>query len=187
MIVSAVIDTDGLPKEIKVVSGLGLGLDEAAVGAVRQYRFKPATTKDGRPVKVAINVEVNFKPADFTTKNTQLFPAAESRATPPKFPGVDLAKYPLQVHITNAGGVPTDFGYEVNANAVVSRSGGKHSLAIYCSGKHHDCSVLVTGTYQARWIAENRDLEILGKDRSSSGWRKAEYSVRTQPPSQATP
>jgi protein TonB len=37
-----------------------MGLDEKAVEAVRQYRFKPAM-KDGRPVPVEIYVEVNFQ------------------------------------------------------------------------------------------------------------------------------
>jgi hypothetical protein len=36
---------------------LGLGLDEKAIEAVKNWRFEPAT-KDGKPVAVAINVEV---------------------------------------------------------------------------------------------------------------------------------
>ena len=55
-----VIDVDGIPKQIKVVRSVGHGLDEKAVEAVRQWRFSPATRK-GRPVPVAINVEVRFK------------------------------------------------------------------------------------------------------------------------------
>ncbi len=39
---------------------LGLGLDEKAIEAVRQWRFEPAK-KDGTPVAVQINVEVNFR------------------------------------------------------------------------------------------------------------------------------
>jgi TonB family protein len=38
---------------------LGLGLDEKAIEAVRQWRFQPAL-KDGRPVDVQITVEVQF-------------------------------------------------------------------------------------------------------------------------------
>jgi protein TonB len=37
-----------------------MGLDEKAVEAVKQYRFKPAT-ENGKPVAVFENVEVNFK------------------------------------------------------------------------------------------------------------------------------
>jgi protein TonB len=36
-----------------------MGLDEKAVEAVRQYRFKPGML-NGEPVAVAVNIEVNF-------------------------------------------------------------------------------------------------------------------------------
>jgi protein TonB len=36
-----------------------MGLDEAAVDTVRMWRFEPAM-KDGKAVRVQINVEVNF-------------------------------------------------------------------------------------------------------------------------------
>ena len=39
--------------------GWGMGLDEKAVEAVRQYRFKPAM-EAGKPVVVEMNVEVTF-------------------------------------------------------------------------------------------------------------------------------
>ena len=38
---------------------LGMGLDEKAIEAVRNWKFEPAK-KDGKPVAVQINVEVNF-------------------------------------------------------------------------------------------------------------------------------
>ena len=37
-----------------------MGLDEKAVEAVKQYRFKPAM-ENGKPVLVELNVEVNFQ------------------------------------------------------------------------------------------------------------------------------
>jgi TonB family protein len=43
-----------------VQKSLGHGLDEAAIKAVRSWRFKPAM-KDGRPVTVQINIEINFR------------------------------------------------------------------------------------------------------------------------------
>jgi len=39
---------------------LRIGLDEKAIEAIRNYRFKPAM-KDGRPVPSAITVEVDFR------------------------------------------------------------------------------------------------------------------------------
>ena len=37
-----------------------MGLDEKAVAAVKQYRFKPAM-ENGKPVTVEMNVEVTFQ------------------------------------------------------------------------------------------------------------------------------
>ncbi len=42
-----VVDRDGTAKQIKVGRSLGMGLDEAAVAAVKTWRFQPST-KDGR-------------------------------------------------------------------------------------------------------------------------------------------
>jgi protein TonB len=53
------VDEQGRPIHVRVLRGLGMGLDEKALEAVRQYRFKPAM-EDGRPVAVEMNVEVNF-------------------------------------------------------------------------------------------------------------------------------
>ena len=54
-----VVDAAGHPRDIRVAKSLGMGLDEKAVQAVATWRFEPAQ-KDGKPVAVAINVEVNF-------------------------------------------------------------------------------------------------------------------------------
>ena len=55
-----VVAPDGHPQQIRVQRSLGMGLDEKAMEAVRQWRFEPAK-KDGQPVPVMINVEVNFR------------------------------------------------------------------------------------------------------------------------------
>ena len=57
---SVVIDEHGLPLNIKIVRSLGLGLDQKAIEAVEKWRFKPAL-KDGKPVPVSANIEVNFR------------------------------------------------------------------------------------------------------------------------------
>ena len=54
-----VVGADGRPSNIHVQSSLGMGLDEKAIEAVRNWRFEPAM-KDGHPVAVAIAVEVDF-------------------------------------------------------------------------------------------------------------------------------
>ena len=55
-----VVDQNGNAINPKVMKGLGLGLDEKALEAVKQWKFKPGY-KDGKPVAVAATVEVNFR------------------------------------------------------------------------------------------------------------------------------
>ncbi len=57
---SVIVDETGRPKNINVVRSLGLGLDQKAVEAVSQWRFKPGL-KDGKPVPVFATIEVNFR------------------------------------------------------------------------------------------------------------------------------
>lgn len=56
----AEVGADGLAHNAKVSRGLGLGLNEKAIQAVSQWKFKPST-KDGQPVTVQVNIEVNFR------------------------------------------------------------------------------------------------------------------------------
>ena len=55
----AIITPDGHPINIRVARSVGMGLDEKAVETVRHWRFEPGK-KDGVPVPVVINVEVDF-------------------------------------------------------------------------------------------------------------------------------
>jgi periplasmic protein TonB len=59
-IVGIIVDAHGNPQNVHIIRALGMGLDEKAIEAIRQYRFKPGT-KDGRPVPVAIAVRVDFR------------------------------------------------------------------------------------------------------------------------------
>jgi TonB family protein len=59
VLLSVVVNTDGMAEEIQVVKSLGMGLDEKAIEAVRKWRFKPGRNK-GAAVKVRAQIEVNF-------------------------------------------------------------------------------------------------------------------------------
>jgi TonB family protein len=59
VVLEVVVHKDGTVDVVRVVRSLGLGLDEQAVKAVKQWRFKPGT-RDGQPVDVYLNMEVNF-------------------------------------------------------------------------------------------------------------------------------
>jgi protein TonB len=45
---------------VRVIRGMGMGLDERAVEAVKQYKFKPAM-ENGRPVTVEMYIDVTFQ------------------------------------------------------------------------------------------------------------------------------
>lgn len=60
VLLSLIVDPYGRPRDVRVARSLGMGLDEKAVEAVRQWKFAPAM-KDGQPVAVLVNVEVNFR------------------------------------------------------------------------------------------------------------------------------
>jgi TonB family protein len=55
-----IVGPDGRPHDIRISRSLGLGLDERAIEAVRQWKFEPAR-KNGQAVSVQINVEVEFR------------------------------------------------------------------------------------------------------------------------------
>jgi TonB family protein len=60
VLVRVVIGPDGNVRSASVLSPVGMGLDEKAVEAAKQWKFDPAR-KDGRPVSVYAQIEVNFQ------------------------------------------------------------------------------------------------------------------------------
>jgi TonB family protein len=60
VLVSAVVGVDGTAQDMKVVRGLGLGLDQKAVQAISKWKFNPGTL-NGQPVPVVAQIEVNFR------------------------------------------------------------------------------------------------------------------------------
>jgi TonB family protein len=60
VVLSVDVNTDGRAEHIQVVKGVGLGLDDKAIEAVEQWKFKPGT-KDGKPVTMPIQLSVSFR------------------------------------------------------------------------------------------------------------------------------
>lgn len=58
--VYAEIGPDGIAHNLTVLGSVGLGLDEKGIAAINQWRFNPGI-KDGQPVTVAVNIEINFR------------------------------------------------------------------------------------------------------------------------------
>jgi TonB family protein len=55
-----VINPNGDATNIRVIRGLGSGLDENAIDCVKQWKFKPGYKGD-QPVNVEATIEVNFR------------------------------------------------------------------------------------------------------------------------------
>jgi TonB family protein len=55
-----VVGADGRPHNLRVARSLGMGLDEKALEAEREWRFQPATL-DRQPAAVEINLAVSFR------------------------------------------------------------------------------------------------------------------------------
>ena len=60
VVLEIVVRRDGSVGDVRVLKGLGGGLNDRAVQAVRQWRFAPAT-RLGSPVDVVVEVAVEFK------------------------------------------------------------------------------------------------------------------------------
>jgi TonB family protein len=60
VILESVIDREGCVRDVHVLKGLPMGLDEAATASLRHWAFEPSTL-NGEPVKVYYIVTVNFQ------------------------------------------------------------------------------------------------------------------------------
>jgi protein TonB len=59
VVLDLLIDAKGIVRDAKIISGPGYGLNEAALQAITQFKFKPAEV-DGKPVAVRIPFTYNF-------------------------------------------------------------------------------------------------------------------------------
>jgi TonB family protein len=60
VVLQIVVRRDGSVGDVRMLKGLGYGLDDRAVQAVRQWRFAPAE-RQGTPVDVMVEVSVEFR------------------------------------------------------------------------------------------------------------------------------
>jgi TonB family protein len=58
-LIALIVDVHGVPQNLSIVKSLEPSLDQNALNAVSQYRFKPAM-RNGTPVPVRITIEVDF-------------------------------------------------------------------------------------------------------------------------------
>ena len=96
-----VIGSDGKARDFRVVRSLGLGLDESSITAVGAWEFEPGL-KQGQPVNVEANIEVNFGLLDKS-------PNLQWHITRAEFHLSDGSKRPSIQNVTDpyfAGGPP---------------------------------------------------------------------------------
>jgi TonB family protein len=60
VVLEGIIDEKGKTHALRVVDGLGFGLDEQAIDAVRQWRFRPAT-RAGKPLAIIGTFYLTFR------------------------------------------------------------------------------------------------------------------------------
>jgi protein TonB len=60
VVMEIVVRHDGTVGDVRVLQGLGSGLDQRAIAAVRQWRFTPARRR-GAAVDVLVEVAMEFK------------------------------------------------------------------------------------------------------------------------------
>lgn len=68
VVLSAFVDTSGVPQQVSLVLAAGNGLDQEALRLLKAERFKPGT-RDGSPVAVAIETELDMKACVEEQKN----------------------------------------------------------------------------------------------------------------------
>jgi TonB family protein len=61
VVLDVVVTAQGRTERITVVKGPGMGLEEKAIEAVKDWKFKPAIGPDGKPIAVRIPIEVTFR------------------------------------------------------------------------------------------------------------------------------
>jgi len=116
---SLTVDDEGIPKEIHVLSPLGLGLDENAVACMRKARYSPAQ-KDGKPVPLNINVSVAFEErwdSDWHLGAAVFHPA-------------DGATRPVVVKATYPGAAGDHRNVTVCVHLTVGKDGAPHDLQV---------------------------------------------------------
>ncbi len=61
IVLAVIVKKDGTAGDVRVIRGLGYGLDESAIDTIRkQWKFEPGTV-NGKPVDVQANIEVSFQ------------------------------------------------------------------------------------------------------------------------------
>jgi hypothetical protein len=92
---SLVVDEQGNPRNIQIIHCTDPAFVQSTLSAVGKYRFRPATTKDGKPVPFLILIEVSYRLNSdrdpYLLASIQFYPLPGAHSPSPDGSGV----YPL--------------------------------------------------------------------------------------------
>ncbi|MGD0733036.1 MAG: energy transducer TonB [Terracidiphilus sp.] len=140
-LISLIVDIKGMPQHESVVRCTDPVFELSSLVAARQYRFRPATRKDGTPVDVRTTVEVNYRMVGRELTTLVHFGVSAAPGTTPDLPGAD-GVYPLSKSVSPPGIVKfVDEGYGDAAFRVQGTGACDVVLTVSEKGKPSDPSV----------------------------------------------
>jgi len=171
-ILRLIVGPDGKPRDVSVERGIGMGLDEKAVEAVRAWVFEPAR-KDGKPVAVQINVEVSFRL--YSNGITE-------RLSPEQIEQLSEARARVQSRIYK-----DPEGHDPRACRPLSSSNGEQRLgpAVTIAELSFEGSLLMTAADQAQisslirqqmYSGDRAEVTSQVLDRAKAAWQEHGYS-----------
>jgi TonB family protein len=60
VVIRAIVDVNGIPRNVAITQSAGSLIDEKAIAAVNQYRFQPATL-DNKPTWATVSISIKIQ------------------------------------------------------------------------------------------------------------------------------
>jgi TonB family protein len=109
------VGIDGVIHDLATTRSLGMGLDEKAIQAVTTWQFQPGT-KDGKPVAVLSNIEVNFRLGD--DPRSISWHTARVEFLPPEGASRPLLEIARAIQTSGHGHATAALSFEVNEQGI---------------------------------------------------------------------
>ena len=141
------VDHDGIPQSIQVKQSLYPSLDQAAVEAVREWRFEPAM-KNGEPVSMWMEAEINFHLYEDQQKKEEREAEERLKKELAAYPAAQSNGQEIKVRLGNEAGRRAEREAEEKRNAILADMAKitmDHAIQIATSkapGKVTECSLV---------------------------------------------
>ena len=107
--ISLVVGIDGDPQNIHIIHCTDPSFEETSLEAVKQYKFKPATTQEGKPVPVTIPLVHRYHVSKYSLSLRLLFKWPVSSVIPDK--RLYLDHHPSMSDVKRALAMPIHYGF----------------------------------------------------------------------------